>query len=33
MVCFGEFNQPHAFTADHLIGNIYTCLPGTDFFH
>lgn len=28
-----EFNQPHASTADHLVGDIYTCLQGTDFFH
>ena len=31
MVYFGVFNQPHAFTADHLVGNIYICLQGTDF--
>ena len=33
MVCLGVFSQPHAFTADHLVGNISICLQGTDFFH
>ena len=33
MVYFGVFNQPHAFTADHLVGNVYICLQGTYFFH